>query len=58
VYLTGITAHPDAAWVAQQARNLIVTLAEQEQSHRILIRDRDRKFTAAFDEVFGRRDSR
>jgi putative transposase len=29
-----------------------MTLAEQKQSHRILIRDRDSKFTAAFDEVF------
>ena len=29
-----------------------MTLAEQGQSHRIVIRDRDSKFTAAFDEVF------
>jgi putative transposase len=52
VYLAGITANPDGAWVVQQARNLTMTLAEQGQSHRFLIRDRDRKFTAAFDEVF------
>jgi putative transposase len=52
VYLAGVTAHPDGAWVVQQARNLIMTLAEQGQSHRILVRDRDKKFTAAFDEVF------
>jgi len=52
VYLAGITATPDCAWVEQQARNLTMTLAEQGQSHRILIRDRDSKFTAAFDEVF------
>ncbi len=52
VYLAGVTANPDGAWVEQQARNLLMTLAEQEQRHRILIRDRDRKFTAAFDEVF------
>jgi putative transposase len=52
VYLAGITANPDGTWVVQQARNLIMTLAEQGQSHRILIRDRDSKFTAAFDEVF------
>jgi putative transposase len=36
----------------QQARNLTMTLAEQKQRHRILIRDSDSKFTAAFDEVF------
>ena len=29
-----------------------MTLADQKQRHRILIRDRDSKFTAAFDEVF------
>ncbi len=52
VYLAGITATPDGAWAEQQARNLTMTLAEQGQSHRILIRDRDSKFTATFDEVF------
>jgi putative transposase len=52
VYLAGVTSNPDGAWVVQQARNLTMTLAEQKQRHRILIRDRDSKFTAAFDEVF------
>ena len=52
VYLAGITANPDGAWVVQQARNLAMTLAEQKRRHRILIRDRDSKFTAAFDAVF------
>ena len=52
VYLAGVTANPDGAWVVQQARNLTMTLADQEQSHRALVRDRDSKFTAAFDEVF------
>jgi transposase len=52
VYLAGVTSNPDGAWVVQQARNLTMILAEQKQRHRILIRDRDSKFTAAFDEVF------
>src|SRR6266508_3609088 len=52
VHLAGVTANPNSAWVAQQARNLIMTLAEQEQRPRFLIRDRDCKFTAAFDDVF------
>jgi putative transposase len=52
VYLAGITATPHGAWVVQQARNLLMTLTDQGQSLRILIRDRDSKFTAAFDEVF------
>src|SRR6266536_3003998 len=38
VYLAGITANPDGAWVVQQARNLTMTLAAQKQSHRIVIR--------------------
>jgi putative transposase len=52
VCLAGVTTTPDGAWVAQQARNLTMALTEQKQRHRILIRDRDSKFTAAFDEVF------
>jgi putative transposase len=52
VYLAGVTANPDGGWIVQQARNLTMTLAEQKQRHRVLIRDRDSKFTAAFDEVF------
>src|SRR6266511_5126671 len=52
VHLGGVTANPNNAWVTQQARNLIMSLAEQEERTRFLIRDRDRKFSAAFDEVF------
>jgi putative transposase len=52
VHLAGVTANPNGAWVARQARNLIMTVADQEQRPRILIRDRDSKFTAGFDEVF------
>ena len=52
VWLAGVTSNPDGAWVVQQARNLLMALAEQGHGHRILIRDRDSKFTASFDEVF------
>jgi transposase InsO family protein len=45
------TSHPDSGWVAQQARNLIMQLGE-EQRFRFLIHDRDTKFSHAFDEVF------
>lgn len=50
VHVLGVTAHPDGAWTAQQAIS--------HGSHRrgryfnFLIRDRDAKFTAVFDEIF------
>jgi putative transposase len=47
-----VTANPNERWVTQQARNLVMTLAEQEQPVRFLVRDRDSKFTRSFDEVF------
>jgi putative transposase len=51
VHLAGLTEIPNGAWVTQQARNLAWSLQEREAPLRFLIHDRDRKFTAAFDEV-------
>ena len=49
VYVSGMTTHPDTAWVAQQARNFGVHLAERREEASYLIHDRDTKFTAQFD---------
>jgi transposase InsO family protein len=50
VWLAGCTKNPSGDWVTQQARNLGLDLSEQRL--RFLIRDRDSKYSGAFDEVF------
>jgi putative transposase len=52
VYLAGVTANPDGAWVTQQARNLLLMLDERGRWVHLLVRDRDAKFCRAFDDMF------
>ncbi len=52
VHFAGCTAHPTAAWVTQQARQLAWTMQETGAAPRFLIHDRDAKFPSAFVTVF------
>ena len=52
VHLLGITRHPTGQRATQLARNLAGELEEAGCRFTYLVRDRDAKFTAAFDAVF------
>jgi hypothetical protein len=52
VRILGATEHPVQAWVVQQARNLLMDLADTGTRVKFMIHDRDASFTTALDEVF------
>jgi putative transposase len=50
VWLAGSSSNPTGAWVTQRARNLGLDLADEGM--RLLIRDRDNKYSGSFNAVF------
>jgi hypothetical protein len=58
VHLARLTASSNAAWVTQQARNLVAVLEERGRRIRFLVRDRDAKFCRGFDDMFYSEDAK
>jgi putative transposase len=56
IRVAGVTDHPDGSWAVQQARELSIEREAERaagaSAWRFLVRDRDSKFTRAFDSVF------
>ena len=52
VHLLGVTRYPTGAWATQVARDFTADLEQTRHRFKHLIRDRDAKFTEAFDTVF------
>jgi putative transposase len=52
LHIAGVTANPTGSWVAQQARNPAMDLGAKIDTLRFVIRDRDSKYTLAFNGVF------
>lgn len=48
-HLIGVSAHPTGAWTSQAARNLLMDLGDRVATVKFLLRDRDSRFTRAFD---------
>jgi len=51
ICVAGFTLAPDALWMKQMARNLTMAGQGILDGCRYLLHDRDRKFSAAFDEI-------
>lgn len=51
-HLAGVTAHPTGVRATQAAYNLLMDFGNRIATISFLIRDRDSRFTSAFDAVF------
>jgi hypothetical protein len=51
VWISPPTAHPNSAWVAQQARNVCMHFQDEGQTPSYVMRDADTKYTRQFDGI-------
>jgi len=51
IWVSSSTASPDSKWVAQQGRNFLMHAEDIGQEPKLLMHDRDTKFTKEFDEI-------
>jgi putative transposase len=51
VHVAGLSAQPDRAWVARQARDVSMVFAERPEPPKVLPPDHDAKFVQEFDQV-------
>jgi len=52
VFVAGATQYPHQEWVNKQTKNIMPLLEGNKKSKKLLIRDRDTKFSGNFDELF------
>ena len=52
VYVAGAARYPNQEWVNKQARNVLPIFSSNKNGEKLLIRDRDTKFSKEFDELF------
>jgi putative transposase len=52
VYVAGATRYPNQEWVNKYTKNIIPIICSDKSSKRLLIRDRDKKFSGEFDTLF------
>jgi putative transposase len=57
-HLASVTANPTGQWTTQAARNTLMDLADHGTTYKFLLRDRDTKYTTAFDALFTDEDIR
>jgi len=57
VFISGISANPDAAWMRQQARNATMQMEDLGLPAAYFVIDHDTKYTKEFDSIFEAEDA-